>query len=56
MPHYRIQAGAIDSTYTAASESAALDAYARDAGYIDYADLKAQHGEIDTITETGATT
>lgn len=47
---YRIKANGMDmGTYDATSEAEALNAYARDAGYADYADLCAtvgsSHGE-----------
>ena len=51
MNTYRIQINAIDSTYQAHSEEEALEVYAKDAGYKDYADLVSQHGEVESIEE-----
>ena len=51
MKEYKIEAGAIDTTYKGESEQEALEAYAKDAGYKSYADLVDQHGEVDSIEE-----
>ncbi len=55
MPTFHIDANGTDmGCYSAATAAQALDAYAKDAGYSDYADISAQFGndaraiEIDT--------
>ena len=49
LKEYRIEAGAIVTTYKATSEQQALYMYANDAGYIDYSHLVQWHGEVDSI-------
>ena len=44
---YRIQINAIDCTYDATSEDAALDAYAQDAGYPSWSALCDEHPVTD---------
>lgn len=50
MKTFRIQANAIDTTYAADSEEEALEIYAKDAGYRNYADLVSQHGKVKSIS------
>ena len=52
MATYAISAKDTDmGEYIADSAAAALDAYARDAGYTDYADVVAQFGDDATVVE-----
>jgi len=51
MKSYKIEVGATVSIYEAESETEALEVYAKDAGYASYADVVAEYGEIDSITE-----
>ena len=49
LKEYRIEAGAIVTTYKAASEQQALHYYAQDAGYKNYSHLVKEYGEVDSI-------
>jgi len=51
MKAYRIQAGASDSIYKGSDGWEALDNYAKDAGYLDSADVIDQFGEADSVEE-----
>ena len=52
MATFAIEANGTDmGEYTASDAAAALDAYARDAGYADYADATAQFGDDAIATE-----
>lgn len=53
MTTYRIEseAGVVLGDYDGADEAEALDAYARDAGYADYAEVQATVGGTVTVTE-----
>ena len=51
MKTYKIIAGATESFYKADSQEAALEMYAKDAGYISYADVVAEYGEVDSVEE-----
>lgn len=52
MPVFNITANDTDmGEYTADSAAEALDKYAQDAGYTDYADVSAQFGDDATATE-----
>jgi hypothetical protein len=56
MTQYRIEseAGIVMGIYEGADEAEALDAYARDAGYADYAEVRATVGGAVTVHEVTA--
>lgn len=51
MAVFFIEAGEVQDEQRGANAAEALDAYARDAGYSDYADLVSQFGEVDLCIE-----